>query len=188
MNRRKFMKLSALTAGSMIGGQLLQGCEKILDNGKPGISTRAVSDKEVKAIDLNLSYITEVINRPKLGDKIEFWIPLVKNDHGQEIITSSIDSPVPYEINEESHFGNKMVYVQSTELKEGDRISIKYKLRRKTVGTEVSKEDIQKHLVLTEREKRDNNITVFVDKIVGEEKDPLEIGRKIYYAMIGRKV
>jgi hypothetical protein len=184
MNRRIFMKLSALTAGAVIGGQLLPGCEKLLSDGKSGTSVKAVSDKAVKAIDLNISYITEVIKRPKLGNKIEFWIPLAQSDHGQEIMQTLIDSPVEYNINEETHFGNKMIYVGSTELKEGDRISVTYEMRRKTIGTVESKEDIKKHLVLTEREKSDSNITLFVDKIVANEKDPLEIGRKIYYALI----
>jgi hypothetical protein len=184
MNRRKFMKRLALTAGAVIGGQLLPGCEKLSNDGKSKASVKAFSDKAVKAIDLNISYITEVITRPKLGNKIELWIPLAKSDHGQDIMLTSIDAPVEYNINEETHYGNKMIYVGSTELKDGDRISVTYKMRRKTIGTVESKEDIKKHLVLTEREKSDSNITMFVDSIVANEKDPLEIGRKIYYALI----
>ena len=184
MNRRSFIKLSALTAGAVVGGQILPGCEKLLNDTETGSPVKTISDIAVKSMDLNISYITEVVNRPKLGNKIEFWIPLAKTDHGQEIMLTSIDSPVTYNINEETYFGNKMIYLGSTELKEGDRISITYKMRRKTIGTIESKEDIKKHLVLTEREKIDNNITMFVDSITGKEKDPLEIGRKIYYALI----
>ncbi len=184
MNRRKFIKLSALTAGTVVGSQLLSGYEKFVSAGSPGNSIKTVSDKAVKAMDLDISYITEVVTRPKLGDKIELWVPLCISGHGQEVLQTSIDSPVIYSINEEPHYGNKMVYMGSSELKEGDRITVKYKMRRKTIGMFESKEDIRKHLVLTEREEWDKNITSFVDRVVGKEEEPLEIGRKIYYALI----
>jgi hypothetical protein len=184
MNRRNFVKLSTFSAAAVMGGQLFTGCDNLFNNGMSTSSGKAVSDKAVKAMDMSISYITEIITRPKLGDTMEFWIPLAQSDHGQEVLKTSIDSPVPYTINEETHFGNKMIYVGSTELQEGDRIGITYKIRRKAVGTITSKEDIKKHLVLTEKEEKDNNITMFVDNITGNEKDPLEIGRKIYYALI----
>ncbi len=184
MNRRKFIKLSALTAGTMIGSQLFSGYENIAFAGSPGDTIKTVSDKAVKAMDLDISYITEVVTRPRLGNKIEFWVPLCISGQGQEVLQTSIDSPVKYTISEETHYGNRMVYVGSSELKEEDRISVKYKLRRKTIGMFESKEEIKKHLVLTEREAWDNNIAAFVDRVVGKETGPLEIGRKIYYALI----
>ena len=181
MNRRKFIKLSAMTAGAVIGGRLLTACEKTVGTG----SKNAVSDAAVKSMDMNVSYVTEVINRPKTGDKIELWIPLAQDDHGQEVIETSIDSPVDYSINKEHHYGNMMIYAGSKELKKGDKISVKYKIRRTTVNTLVDREeDIKKHLVLTEKEEWDYGITMFVDNIVAGEKDPLEIGRKIYYGLV----
>jgi transglutaminase-like putative cysteine protease len=184
MNRRRFIKLSALTAGAIIGNKLLPVYAKSARAGNTKPSEKVISDKTVKAMDLDISYITEVITRPKLGNKIEIWIPLAKSDHGQETTQISIDSPVAFNIHEEPRYGNKMIYVGSSKFKEGDRVSIAYKMRRNTVGTFESKEDIQKHLILTEREKQSNDITMFVDSIVSKEKDPLEIGRKIYYALI----
>ena len=184
MNRREFMKSSALTAGAVIGSQLLSGYEKPLHAGNSSVPVNVVSDAAVKAMDLDISYVTEVINRPKRGDKIEFWIPLPQSDHGQDVTHVSIDSPVAFNINEEPVHENRMIYVGSERLKKGDRIAVRYKLRRKTVGMFESKEDIKKHLVLTEREEWDRNITAFVDRVVGKEERPLEIGRKIYYALI----
>jgi hypothetical protein len=95
VNRRKFIKLSAMTAGAVFGGRLLTACEKTAGTG----SKKAVSDAAVKSMDMNVTYVTEVINRPKLGEKIELWVPLVQDDHGQEVIRTSIDSPVTYSIN-----------------------------------------------------------------------------------------
>ncbi len=184
MNRREFIKSSALTAGAVIGSQLLSGYEKISYAWSPGKLKKPLSDKAVKAMDLDISYITEVLTLPKLGNKIELWVPLSISGIGQEVLQTSIEAPGTYHINEETRYGNKMVYVGSSELKTGDRISVKYKMRRNTIGMYESKEDVKKHLVLTEREEWDKNITAFVDRVVGKEADPLEIGRKIYYALI----
>jgi hypothetical protein len=180
LNRREFIKLSALAAGAAAGGQLMAGLGKPIYAG----SVKTVSDTAVKAMDFDISYVTEVMNRPKLGNTIEFWIPFAQSDQGQDVKHVSIDSPVAFNINEETFYGNKMIYVESAKLREGDRISIAYKLRRKTIGTVEMKEDIKKHLILTEREKSDNNITMFVDRVLADEKNPLEIGRKIYYALV----
>jgi hypothetical protein len=116
---------------------------------------------------------------------VEFWTPLPQSDDEQEITSLSVESPVAFHINEEPVYGNKMVHVGPTHLKTGDKITLQYKIKRKTVGTlKIEGEDKEKHLVLTEREKWDNQITMFVDQVVSNEEDPLEIGRKIYYALV----
>ena len=106
------MKLSALTAGAVIGGRLSM-FEKLSHAGNTGASVKTVSDKAVKAMVIDISYVTEVMSRPKRGGKMEFWVPLAKNGHGQEIIRTSIDAPGTYNINEETVYGNKMVYMGS---------------------------------------------------------------------------
>ena len=184
MNRREFMKLSAITAGSVMSGQVLSS----IALAKEGSSTTLkgpISDANVKAMALNISYVTEIVNPPKRGKKVEFWIPLPQSDDEQEMTSLSVESPVAFHINEEPVYGNKMVHVGPTHLKTGDKITLQYKIKRKTVGTlKIEGEDKEKHLVLTEREKWDNQITMFVDQVVSNEEDPLEIGRKIYYALI----
>jgi transglutaminase-like putative cysteine protease len=96
-----------------------------------------------------------------------------------------IDSAVTFHINEEIQYGNKMVYAGPVRFKKGDRISLTYRVKRKTAGIIINeKEDVKKHLVLTNREKWDKAITMFADRVVAGEKDPLEIGRKIYYALV----
>jgi len=184
MNRREFMKLSAITAGSVMSGQALSSIA-LAKEGSSATLKGPVSDAKVKAMTLNISYVTEINNPPKRGKTVEFWTPLPQSDDEQEITSLSVESPVAFHINEEPVYGNKMVHVGPTHLKSGDKITLQYKIRRRTVGTiNIKGEDIKKHQVLTEREKWDNQITMFVDRVVSNEEDPLEIGRKIYYALI----
>ncbi len=178
MNRRKFIKLSALTAGAIIGKGLLPEYTKPAAAGP-------ISDLNVKALTFKISYVTEILNLPKSGADVQFWIPLPQSDDEQLITQLSIDAPVAFHFNTEPLYGNKMLYVGPTGLKKGNRISLAYKIRRKTVSTIIDKdEDVKKHLILTEREKWDKNITAFADRVVASEKDPVEIGRRIYHGLV----
>jgi transglutaminase-like putative cysteine protease len=138
-------------------------------------------------MELQIKYITKIISPPKSGKEINFWVPLAQTDVEQAITLLSIESPLGFKINEEEVFGNKMVYISSARFEAGDKITLSYRLKRKTTSTIVDKnEDIRKHLVLTRREQWDKHITEFTDQVVGSETEPLEIGRKIYYALIDR--
>jgi hypothetical protein len=185
MNRRKFIKLSAWATGAIIGGRLMPNYMKSA-SAKAFVAPKGpISDSRVKGMVFNITYSTEIINPPKRGRKVKLWIPLAQSDQEQEIKQLSIDSPVAFNINQEPHYGNKMVYVAPASLKKGDRITLKYNVRRKTIGTIKNEhEEIKKHLVLTEREKWDNNIMNFVDHVASNEKAPLEVGRKIYYSLV----
>lgn len=179
MNRREFIRLSVLTTGAILSGGIFSESSA----SGPKIH-RPVPDSEVKAMLLDLSYATEMVVPPKLGDLVRFWIPLLQTDQEQEISSMGIESPIPFKMTEEGLYKNKMVFVEG-KFKKGDSITLTYKLKRKRSGTIIDKrEDMKRHLVLTEREKWDQNIIRFVDKVVGDEKRPLEVGRRIFNALV----
>lgn len=185
MNRRKFIKLSALTAGAVIGKGLMPDYTKPAGAKNLTAAKGPISDLNVRAMTFKISYTTEILELPKSGKKIQFWIPLAQSDHEQEITQLAVDSPVAFHIYEEQQYGNKMIHVGSADLRSGDKISLTYEIRRRTASTIIDgDEGIKKHLVLTERENWDRNITMFTDHVVSKEKDPLEVGRKIYYALV----
>lgn len=181
MNRRKFMKLSALAAGAIICGHYTN----LAQAESPIPLKEQISDIDVKAMDIEIIFDTEIINPPKNDEPVRIWMPLSRSGFEQDIIRFSVNSPAAFHINEEKHYGNKMIYVGPVRLKSGDRIEVKYRIHRKTVNIiEDKNEDIKKHLVPSSKEERNEQITEFADKVVGMEKDPLEIGRKIYYALM----
>ena len=182
MNRREFLKFAALSAGTAAGGPLLSS--NIAGAAKSAASGKAISDSAVKAMLFKVSYTTKIINPPRSGDKVDIWIPLPGSDDEQEITGLSVSSPHAFNINEERYYGNRMIYSGQKILKKDDNITITYSIRRKTAGTITDEgEDFKKHLLLTDREKWDENITSFADEVVGAEKSPIEIGRKIFYAL-----
>ncbi|MCK5286539.1 MAG: transglutaminase domain-containing protein [Thermodesulfovibrionia bacterium] len=185
MNRRKFIKLSALTAGAVIGGQLLPDYTKFAMAGNPADLKGAISDTKVKSLDIEVIFDTEIITPPKHNKPVSIWMPLSKSCFEQDVSHLSIDSPVAFHINEDRHYGNKGVFIGPVHLKNGDKLTVMYKIHRKAINIiEDKDEDIKKHLVLTEKEELDKNIKKFTDDIVSTEKDPFKVGKKIYYALM----
>jgi hypothetical protein len=188
MNRRDFLKTSALTTGSLVLTGLLPDFAGLAYASKveapPSPDWSTVKDSEVKAMELNITYVTTLLKPPKRGGMVRFWVPLPESDQEQDVTGLAIDSPAAYQVNVEPVYGNRMVFVESSQFREGDRITLAYRLRRKRSGVIRDTDDTAKHLVLTERERPTPEILSFVDMVVGDEKDPMEIGRKIYYAMV----
>ena len=183
MNRREFIKLSALTAGAAISGHMVPGYLKGADAGTPDTSGH-LYDMKVRSMDFEIIFDTEIINPPKHGEPVSIWMPLSLSGFEQDVTHLLIDSPVAFHINEEHHFGNKVVYAGPDRLNSGDKITVKSRIHRRTVSViEDKNEDIRKHLVLSEKEQWNEDIKAFADKVVGGETDPLETGRKIYYAL-----
>ena len=89
MNRRKFLKLSALTAGAVVGGQLAGSPQLAVAKTSPSIGT--VPDRSVKSMEFKINYVTEILTPPKKGQEVKLWIPIGQSDSEQEITQLLID-------------------------------------------------------------------------------------------------
>ena len=185
MNRRKLIKLSALSAGAVLGRNILAGSGTEARAGQSVSSAKAVSDGNVKAMSFDITYTTKIIKPPKSGGNVEFWIPLAQSDQEQKITRLVIDSPLEFHITREKVYGNKMLHMVPAQVKGGESLRVEYRVRRETSGPITDlKEDPEKHRILAVREKWDPEITAFVDKLVDGETDPRKIAGKIYYALV----
>lgn len=183
MNRREFIKLSAFTAGAVLSDQVVPGYLRSSAAGDEGPAGH-LYDMKVRSMDFEIIFDTEIINPPKHGEPVSIWMPLSQSGFEQDVTQLSVDAPVAFHINEEHHYGNKMVYTGPDRLKSGDKITVKSRIHRRTVSViEDRNEDISRHLVLSEKEQWNDDIKAFADRTVGGERDPLETGRKIYYAL-----
>lgn len=184
MNRREFMKFTALSAGAVIGGQLMPDSISAANAKLPGLPTGTVSDAQVKSMDFEIIFDTEIITPPKTDQPINIWMPLSQSCFEQDVTEMTVRSPVAFQINEDPVYRNKMLYVGPTRLNKGDRITVQYRIHRRSVNVIESDDDINRHLVLTVKERGNDKIHEFADKAAGSEKDPAETGRKIYYALM----
>ncbi len=170
INRRAFIKNSLLFTGYTLISDELSFAD-------------ALNDQSVKALTLNITYATEILKPPKKKG-VNIWIPIPYHDFEQEVSDFSVISEIPYKTTEDSR-KNKMLFLKKETVKEGDRIVLKYILRRKTSGIiEDTKDKPEKYLKPSEWEKWDENISKYVGYLVGNEKDSVKIGRKVYHAII----
>ncbi len=172
MKRRDFLKGSLL-----LGGYALMGC--------PFARAGAVRDSEVKSLKLVITNTVEFIKPPKKKG-IGIWVPIPCNDQEQEHPPVAVESGIPHRITEDTRWGNRMAFFETETVSEGEKIILRYEVQRKTSAVIIDKdEDPKKHLIPSEWEKWDENIAKHVDSLVGDEKDPVEIGRKVYHSIIG---
>lgn len=173
MDRRDFLKSALLGVGTALVGA----------STAPAVS---IDDKQVAALDLRITCTTEIL-RPPSGKTMKLWVPAPFNDREQEITGLTVNSRIPHTTTEDDEWHNKMFFFTSDKVKAGDRIVLKYRMKRKAVGTiNDAQESPKRHLVPSEWEKWDNAITQYVDELVGRETDPIKIGRVVYDALIDR--
>lgn len=154
----------------------------------PGLTTaRIVRDRDVKSISLNITYVTEILRPPK-ARLIRIWIPVPKNDYAQEISGLEIRSRIPYRLMENKETGNRNYYLETGGLKQGERITLSFRINRKVEGIheEIEEPEPERFLKPSEWERWDKNIIDFAEGIIGKEKDPVRIGRLVYDAIIDR--
>lgn len=181
MNRRDFIKLSAVAAGSA----LVHGPAAGAGANKGVLPAGPVSDAAVKAMEFTFRCETEIVTPPKHGKEISLWAPLPQSDGEQEITRCTVQADAPFRIHEEPYYGNTLIHIGPARLRPGDKVALSVHVRRRAAGTiEAREEDEKKHLSLSPREQGNDAITKFVDAAVGGEKDPLEVGRKVYSALV----
>jgi transglutaminase-like putative cysteine protease len=173
INRRDFLKSSLLLTGYSLLGRRL-------------VYADTIKDDAVRAVSLNITYVTEILKPPKKRG-VNIWIPLPCSDTEQEISGLSIETSLPYRVTETKSSGDRMLFLGRDTLKKGERITVRFQLTRKASGIiEDGKEPQEMDSRPSEWEKWDDNIAAFVDSLVAKESDPVEIGRRIYYAVIER--
>jgi len=163
----------------------LVGAGSLLISGKEALAN-PINDQEVKAVNLKIRCTTEILAPPK-GENIKIWAPVPSNDNDQEISGFHVMSRFGHEMTEAPDSRNRMLFLKPGSLGAGEIITLTYRLRRKTAGA--GKDPMEKpkrHMDPSEWERWDASIKKFADELVGNERDPVKIGRKIYNAIIDR--
>jgi len=148
-------------------------------------ASSAIADEKVKWVLLDITYTTKILRVPKRGP-VRIWIPVPKTDKEQVISNLRVDSPIAYRITEDRTFGNRMLYLEADTLKQGQQFKISFRLKRMATGILKEPWDPDLFKEPSEWERWDEEIQRWTNKVVGKEKDPVRIARKIYDAIIDR--
>ncbi len=134
--------------------------------------------------DLSIPDISETANR------LDIWIPLPQSDPYQQISDLKIESNYPYVINQETLYGNKMIYVTAEEnLTTPANIRLSFKAKRLTrfdlkkghgLTSFISEEERQRYLGPNSLVPTDGIIAEEAAKVVKGGMTDLEKVRAIY--------
>jgi len=91
-------------------------------------STKKIDPFEAGQI-FQFSYQITVPKMP-IGKKISLWVPYPIEDLHQKILKFYVDSPFPWELNEEQKFGNKIIYTEWLSTGKIEIITYHYKIMR----------------------------------------------------------
>ncbi len=147
------------------------------------VFAKKVDDRRVRSVTLEVTHATKILKPMK---RVRVWIPVPVVDHAQEVTAFRVVSPLPYRITKEPVWGNRSVFVEADEMGELE-ILLKFRITRKREepGRDPSL-DPKKCLEPSEWEVWNRDIEKFTDQVVGSERDPEKVARRIYDAVIER--
>jgi len=148
-------------------------------------SSETIRDKDIKSLSLRVIYITEILRPPK-AKVIRIWFPVPETDHAQEVTGLEFQARIPYKRTEDKEMGNTFFYLETGNIKEGERFTLLFNIRRKVELPEEDRGNPDIFLKPSEWEKWDSSIMDFAQRITGREKDPLKIARIVFDALIER--
>jgi transglutaminase-like putative cysteine protease len=144
---------------------------------------------EPHAREMTLRYEVEVQNADAAGKEVSMWLPVPPTTNEQEVRNLRVESELPYSIETESEFGNRLVRVHAEgTLPKTIRLSLAFDVTRRAVNrleneTRVAPESPD---VLRRFLEPDRLVPVAgpvgeeARKVVGAEKDPLGKARVLY--------
>ncbi|MFQ5789777.1 MAG: transglutaminase-like domain-containing protein [Acidobacteriota bacterium] len=177
VSRRSFLRV----AGSG-GAGLLFGYKMPLAAGRHSLDLASFA-----RMDFDVTYHTEIMNLPRDAKEVHVWMPLPPSDDAQEITHLSVSCPLPYKITCADPYGNRMVHVGIEEKPEPFTVKAHYRVARKRIGAtpaELDPRRAEKYLKLTSRVRITDEVAAFAEKTLGESKQPYEVGKKVFGAII----
>ena len=175
LSRRSFLRVTGYGSAGLLAGNFLPF----------SAFGQTLDASQLARLDFEVSYRTQISNLPRDAEEVHVWMPLPPVSVAQEIKDLSVSCPLPYEITRDELYHNRMVHVVS-----GPRpfiLEARYHVTRRRMGThqaELDSRSARKYLTLTPRVRVTDEVAAFVDGAVGQAEQPLEVGRRIFDAIV----
>jgi len=170
-DRRSFLRVAGLGSAAVLAG------------GIPRIESADLDPARLRLMEFDVSYRTQIMELPKDAEDVRIWMPIPPDDDAQTISNFEIDSPFPYVFTEDNIFGTKMLYVKTGRHDEPFSVEARYRVTRRQAGIQkirLRKETTRKYLKLTKKVRVTPDVEVFAREILGDEKDPYKMGRRVF--------
>lgn len=141
----------------------------------------------VTCMAFDVTYRTEVHSLPRDAEQAHLWMPLPPSDDAQEVADLSITCPVRYEITSDVVYGNRMVHVKTGPQAAPFALESRYRIVRRRTGAKrepLDRASARKYLRLSQRVRVTEEVEAFTRRVVGGAERPVEVGRRVYDALI----
>ncbi len=158
-----------------------------LRNGASPVLAAAADPSTLTRMEFDVTYRTEIRSLPRAAKDVQVWLPIPPSDGAQTIRDLSVTCPVPYENRTDQRYGNQMVHVRSDRSLESFAVEARYRVVRNRVGTQPGSLDAksaERYLLLTSRVRVTDEIAALTASVVGDAGAPVEVGEKVYGAII----
>ncbi|MFQ5478675.1 MAG: transglutaminase-like domain-containing protein [Candidatus Binatia bacterium] len=179
MSRRSFLRLAGYGGvGLLTAGYALGVREATAGDLNPA---------KVSRMEFDVSYKTQIHNLPSDAERVRIWLPLPPSDYAQDVLDLEVLSSLPYKTMTEKMYGNKLVHVETGRQSDSFSVEARYHVVRRRVGAEKAKldaESAKKYRRLTQRVRVTDEVGKFAEQAVGKSTQPVEVGRKVFDAII----
>lgn len=142
----------------------------------------------ISEMEFDVTYRTEVTSLPARARSVRVWLPLPPPDAWQDVLGLSVRSDRPYEVRRDPLYGNRIAHVSTDAAAGPFMLEARYRIVRRRAGGE--KVDLtagdakSKYLRLVDPVRVTDEVRAFAERVVGQERRPSMIGRKVYDAVI----
>jgi len=151
------------------------------------IATGSADPAKLERMTFDVTYRTEIRSLPSAAVDVQVWLPIPPSDSAQTIADLSVSCPLPYETRTDRQYGNRMIHVRSDRELQSFAVEARYRVVRRRVGARpgaLDAKSAQRYLRLTSRVRVTEEVRTFTERVVGDTRKPIEVGEKIYAALI----
>jgi transglutaminase-like putative cysteine protease len=181
LGRRRFLGLLTRGGLGLAGAALLP--RGVYAGGKASLDPATLT-----AMEFDVTYRTDVLSLPSAAREVRIWLPLPPQETSQDVAGLSVQCDRSHEVRVEERYGNRLAYVATDAAGGPFSLAAHYRIIRRREGfskTQLSKEEAEKkYLVLASPVRATDEVVAFAANVVGKERAPLKVGRKIYDAII----
>lgn len=178
ISRRSFLRAAGFgSAGLLVGQRVFP----------PAAVAGGLDIPSLARMEFEVTYRTEIMNLPRDAEEVHIWMPRPPSDHAQEIANLTVSCPLPHEITRDPTYGTRMIHAVGGRQPTPFAVESRYQVTRKRVGAqtaELDEQSAQKYLRLTRRVRVTEDVEAFARKAVGQAREPYEVGRKVFDAII----
>jgi transglutaminase-like putative cysteine protease len=175
MTRREFIRLG--TTATLVGLSPW-----------PGKVWSAVhQDSQVEEMVAEIFFAAQFTTFPRDGRTLRVWLPVPPAKPDQRLEGFEVVSPLPWKRGREARRGNEFVFLETTPPFEPFTAGLRFRVHRRQSRRRpatLSAAEQQLFLSYPQRVRVSPPIAAFCAKVVGAEKDPEKVARKIYNALL----